>query len=143
MEQKTGETKCYFPNERVSDVVRDYQGNYWFSTLDDGIFICTSLDNSLLKRYNDPLLDNFTRMQAMPNREMLAGNTSGMMTRINLETGEAFEYRSDQQREIEFIRYDSRQGVVISNRGVFKPDQKKAVELLIMVRALHVTNSAT
>jgi ligand-binding sensor domain-containing protein len=128
--KETGETKCYFPNQRVSDVVRDYQGNYWFSTLDDGVFICTSLNNSLLKRYQDPLLDNFTRLQLLPNREIIAGNTSGMMTRINLETNQAFEYDLDQQREIEFIRYDTTANLVISNRGIFKPDQKKAVELV-------------
>ena len=128
--KETGETKCYFPNERVSDVVKDYQGNYWFSTLDNGVFICTSLYNSLLKIYNNPLLDNFTRLEALPNGEILAGNSQGLMAKINLEDRQTFEYNLVKLRETEFISYDSVAGVIISNRGVFKQDQKDPVELL-------------
>jgi ligand-binding sensor domain-containing protein len=128
--KSTGETKCFFPNERVSDVVKDYQGNYWFSTLDNGVFICTSLYNSVLKIYNDPLLDNFTRLQALPNGEILAGSSQGTMAKINLENRQTFAYNMGKMRETEFISYDTLAKIVISNRGIFQPDQKEPVELL-------------
>ncbi len=128
--KETGETQCYLPNERVSDVVKDYQGNYWFSTLDNGVFICTSLYNSLLKIYNDPLLDNFSRVQVLPNGEVMAGNSQGLMAKINLKNRQTLKYHLTKQREIEFISYDSISGMVISNRGVFKRDSKEPLERL-------------
>jgi hypothetical protein len=127
--KKTGETQCYFPNERVSDVAKDYQGNYWFSTLDNGVFFCTSLYNSLLKIYNDPLLDNFTHIQDLPDGQVLAGNTQGLMAKLNLESRQTFRYHLPLGNETEFISYDSVQKLVFSDRGVFKPDRKEPVEL--------------
>lgn len=128
--KETGETRCYLPSERVSDVVKDYQGNYWFSTLDNGVFICPSLENSLLKVYNDPLLDNFTRLLTLPNKEILTGNSQGNLAKINLETSEVLKYKVDKRREIEFIMYDSANKLIFSNRGVLKPDNKEPIEAL-------------
>jgi ligand-binding sensor domain-containing protein len=127
---ETGETKCFLPNERVSDVVRDYQGNYWFSTLDNGVFVCASLYNTLLKIYNNPLLDNFTKLQYLPNGDIVIGNSQGLLSKVNLETFENFRYNLVRDRETEFISYDTVKKVIISNRGVFKQDQKEPVEIM-------------
>lgn len=128
--KETGETKCYLPNERVSDVVRDYQGNYWFSTLDNGVFICPSLHNTLLKIYNDPLLDNFTKILTLPDGSLMAGNSQGLMTKFDLGTREHFHYDLTRLSEIEFINYDTTANIIFSNRGVFKQNRKEPVELL-------------
>ncbi|MEO7530560.1 MAG: histidine kinase [Sediminibacterium sp.] len=129
-DKETGETQCFFPNERVSDVVKDYQGNYWFSTLDNGVFVCSSLYNSLLKIYNDPMMDNLTRLQSLPNGEIVVGNSQGAMAKINLATGGVFKYKMEGEREIEFLTYDSLSKNIFSNRGVFKPDRQDPVELI-------------
>jgi ligand-binding sensor domain-containing protein len=128
--KETEEVKCYFPNERVTDVVKDYQGNYWFSTLDNGVFICSSLNNSLIKIYNSSLLDNFRRIRALPNGDILAGNSQGTMVRINLDTYETIKYDVEKQREVEFIFYDSVNKKIICNRGVFDPARRTPVEVL-------------
>ncbi len=127
-DKKTGITKCFFPNQRISDVVKDYQGNYWFSTLDNGVFICPSLDNTLMKIYNNPLFDNFKKLEILPNGELLAGNSQGLMAKINLESKQVFKYNLPRQRETEFITYDSVSDVIITNRGVFKQYRKDPVE---------------
>ena len=127
---ETGETKCYFPNERVSDVVKDYQGNYWVSTLDNGVFICSSLANTLIKIYDDPLLDNFTKLQSLPNGEILVGNSQGQMSKLNLNDRQVFNYNLLKMRETEFISYDTSYQLIFNNRGVFKQDQKEPLELL-------------
>lgn len=127
--KETGETNCFLPNERVSDVVKDYQGNYWFSTLDDGVFVCSSLYNTLLKIYDNPLSDNFTRLAGLPNGEVLAGNSQGLISKLNLENRQSFLYNLIKLRETEFIQYDTTAKVIFTNRGVFKQDQKKAVEV--------------
>ena len=127
---ETGETKCYLPNERVSDVVKDYQGNYWISTLDNGIFVCPSLANTLIKIYENPLLDNFTKLQALPNGEILAGNSQGLMSKLNLDDRQVFHYDLVKMRETEFISYDTSAKLIFSNRGVFKQDSKTPVEIM-------------
>lgn len=127
---ETGETKCYLPNERVSDVVKDYQGNYWISTLDNGVFVCSSLANTLIKIYDNPLLDNFTRLQSLPNGEILAGSSQGLMSKLNLDDRGVFHYDLFKMREMEFIAYDTTSQLIFSNRGVFKQDEKEPVELM-------------
>ncbi|MDP1810670.1 MAG: histidine kinase [Sediminibacterium sp.] len=127
-DKKTGRTNCFFPNQRVSDVIKDYQGNYWFSTLDNGVFICPSLDNTLMKIYNDPLFDNFKKLEILPNGELLAGNSQGLMAKLNLESKQVFKYDLSKQRETEFITYDTASRVIITNRGVFKQNRKAPVE---------------
>ena len=128
--KETGEVKCFLPNERVTDVVKDYQGNYWFSTLDNGVFVCSSLYNTLIKIYEDPLSDNFTKLQGLPNGEVLTGNSLGLMAKLNLLNRETFAYNLSKLRETEFIQYDTTAKLIISNRGVFKQDEKEPVELL-------------
>ncbi len=127
---ETGETKCYLPNERVSDVVKDYQGNYWISTLDNGIFECSSLANTLIKIYDNPLLDNFTRLQSLPDGQILAGNSQGLLSKLNLEDRQVFHYDLFKKREMEFITYDTSSGLIFTNRGVFKPNERTPVELM-------------
>ncbi|MDE3253479.1 MAG: hypothetical protein KGO92_11775, partial [Bacteroidota bacterium] len=127
--KETGETQCILPNQRVSDVARDYQGNYWFSTLDNGIFVCSSLDNIVIQVFKDPALDNFSKITSLPNGDILAGNFQGTMSKLNPVTGKTHIYDLDKLRETEFIFYDSLEKVIITNRGVFKPDEKKPVEL--------------
>lgn len=126
----TGEAKCFLPGERVSDVVKDYQGNYWFSTLDNGVFVCSSLNNSFLRVYKDPLMDNFTRIAALPGNQLVVGNSQGLLSKIDLSNQSVFQYDLIRLRETEFILYDTAGHLVISNRGVLRPNEKKPVELI-------------
>ncbi|MES2331590.1 MAG: histidine kinase [Bacteroidota bacterium] len=128
--KETGETQCYLPDQRVTDVVKDYQGNYWFSTLDNGVFVCSSLYNTLLKLYDGPLQNNLTRLLALPNGEIVTGNSQGSMAKLNLLTGHVLKYQMDWERETEFLAYDSISKNIFSNRGVFKPDRKEPVEFI-------------
>jgi ligand-binding sensor domain-containing protein len=125
---ETGETVCYLPNERVSDIVMDYQGNYWISTLDNGVFLCPSLHNTLIKIYNNPFLDNMNRVKALPNKEVLLGNNHGLLTQVNLDKKTVFTYDLKRWIEMTFIYYDTIDNVIICNRGVFRPGQKDRID---------------
>jgi ligand-binding sensor domain-containing protein len=127
---ETGETICYLPNERVSDIVMDYQGNYWISTLDNGMFLCPSLHNTLIKIYNNPFLDNMNRVKALPSKEVLLGNNQGLLTQVNLDKKTVFTYDLKRWIEMTFIYYDSIDNVIICNRGVFRPGQKDRIDSL-------------
>jgi hypothetical protein len=122
---KTGRTTCYLPGERVSDVVKDYQGNVWFSTLDNGIFICPSLGNTLYKIYKDPLLDNFTKVEALPSGNIVAGNSQGLLARFNYKDQSVFRYGMRKGRETEFIKYDTLDKIIITNRGTLNENRRQ------------------
>lgn len=124
----TGETVCYLPNERVSDIVTDYQGNYWISTLDNGMFLCPSLYNTLIKIYQNPFLDNLNRIKALPSKELLVGNNQGLLAQVDLNKKTVFNYELKRWIEMSFIYYDSIDNVIISNRGVFRPGQKNRID---------------
>jgi len=127
--RENGKTTCYLPRERVSDIVTDYQGNYWISTLDNGIFVCASLYNTLFKVYDDPLLNNISKLAVLPDGDIITGNSQGMLSRANLEKGTRLVYNITRHLETEFINYDPKDDVFISTRGVFKPAQRNALEL--------------
>jgi ligand-binding sensor domain-containing protein len=45
LDNATGKTNLVFPVQNVTDVVQDYQGNYWISSLHEGLWFCPSLQN--------------------------------------------------------------------------------------------------
>ncbi|HVZ24737.1 MAG TPA: histidine kinase, partial [Sediminibacterium sp.] len=126
----TGKTEPYLAGERIADVVRDYQGNYWFGSLDNGLYNCPSLQTALWRIYRLPLLDNFTHIAALPGGEIVAGNSQGLMVQVNFEKNRVTHFQLSNSRETEFIRYDSISGNIFSNRGVFRPGQSHVLEIM-------------
>lgn len=126
---ETGETEWILPNQRVTDVVKDYQGNYWISTLDNGIFICPSLNNTLINLFADPQLDNYSKVEVLPSGEVLAGNTRGQLVKYSGSTGNITHYHVDKGGEIEFIKYDSTQKIIFFNRGVVKNEGSEPIDI--------------
>jgi len=37
-------TNWLFPNEGISDIIQDHEGNYWFSSLDNGLYFVPNID---------------------------------------------------------------------------------------------------
>lgn len=126
----TGKTIQYLADERISDVVRDYQGNYWFGSLDNGLYNCPSLQTVLWRIYQAPLMDNFTHITALPNDEIIAGNSQGLIAQVNFDKNRVMQFRLPKNRETEFIWYDSVSGNIICNRGVLRPGQPNAIEMM-------------
>jgi hypothetical protein len=126
----TGKTIPYLAGDRISDVVRDYQGNYWFGSLDNGLYSCPNLQTALWRIYRQPLLDNFTHIAALPDGEVVAGNSQGLMAQVNFDENHVMQFQLSKSRETEFIWYDSISGNIFSNRGVFRPGQPRAAEIL-------------
>ncbi len=126
---ETGETEWILPNQRVTDVVKDYQGNYWISTLDNGVFICPSLNNTLINMFGNPLLDNYSKVEVLPSGDVFAGNTRGQLAKYSGSTGGITNYHVDKGGEIEFIKYDSTQNIIFFNRGVVKNEGSQPIDV--------------
>lgn len=68
----------YFLNEKVSDILQDREGNYWFSTLQNGLFIIPNTSLVSFTTNNSPLTDNnITALRAASNNDLLIGTYSG------------------------------------------------------------------
>lgn len=78
--------QTYFPGEKISDIVVDREGNFWFSTLQNGIFIVPNMHLSSITEFNSPLKDNhITALKAIAPGKVLIGTYSGDIYKYTLE----------------------------------------------------------
>ncbi|MCX7550376.1 histidine kinase [Xanthomarina sp. F2636L] len=72
-----------FSNESVTDVLVDFNKNYWFSTLDNGVFVSSNLN---IRRLNlDQAKDKITAVCALNNNQFLLGTNNGKLMFYNTE----------------------------------------------------------
>lgn len=115
----SGKTKLFFPSQSITDVVKDYQGNYWVSTLDNGLFVCPSLNNKLYTINPGFGFDNISRVTTISNDTIVTGTAKGMLTAFNLKNEKRMHYQLPIATEIQFITYDSIDKKIFTNRGIF------------------------
>ncbi len=74
----------YFPKEKISDIIVDKEGTYWFTTLQNGIFLIPHLELRLINNTNPALTDNnITAINKKTNGEVLFGTYSGNIFSLN------------------------------------------------------------
>lgn len=79
--------QLFFPGKSVSDVLLDKEGNYWFSTLQDGIFVVPSTDVWIYTAGNSQLADTRIKQLAKDERNNLyIGYQNGQISRYNFKT---------------------------------------------------------
>ncbi|MDP1842828.1 MAG: histidine kinase, partial [Sediminibacterium sp.] len=125
---KTGKTNLYFPDQSITDIVKDYQGNYWVSTLDNGLFVCPSLENKLYKMHLGEM-DNITAITPLNNHQVITGSSKGLLTSFDVNENTVFQYNLSEAREIEFIHYDTLSKYIFTNRGIIKSGEKNPFEI--------------
>ncbi|MCW5908700.1 MAG: histidine kinase [Chitinophagales bacterium] len=76
-----------FPGKSISDVICDREGNYWFSTLQDGIFVVPSLDVQVYTSENSPLADTrVKRLETDGEGNLFIGYQNGKLSRFNIHS---------------------------------------------------------
>lgn len=115
---QTGSTRLVFPDQSITDIVKDYQGNYWVSTLDNGLFVCPSLNNKLYTLNPGSGFDNISKVTIINKDTIVVGSTKGMLTRFNIKTENRLHYKLPIATEIQFIQYDSTDKNIFTNRGI-------------------------
>lgn len=115
---ETGNTRLIFPNQSITDIVRDYQGNYWISTLDYGLFVCPSLNNKLYSINPGSGFDNLAKVTTINKDTVVVGSTKGLLTTFNIQNENKLHYKLPIATEIQFITYDSVDKVIFTNRGI-------------------------
>ncbi len=79
--------QLFFPGKSVSDVLLDKEGNYWFSTLQDGIFVVPSTDVWIYTAGNSQLADTRIKQLAKDEKDNLyIGYQNGQVSRYSYQT---------------------------------------------------------
>lgn len=79
-----------FKDKSISKVLLDKEGNYWFSTLQDGIYVVPGTDVWIYTSANSALAD--TRVKQLTrdeNGNLYIGYQNGQVTRYHLQSGKA------------------------------------------------------
>lgn len=119
---------------RISDVITDHEGNYWVSTLDEGIYFIPNLFINLFDFNSNIKLSeiNYLRITEIEKNKLLVGTNYGQVYEIDDSGNLLLEYFSDRSYPIEFIYYHKPTKRILTSQGIFKrnePQIKKKIYL--------------
>lgn len=127
------EQRTFFPDQRVSDVLCDREENYWFTTLDNGIFIMPSLDIAQYgKEFFGEEQTNVISSAKGKNGEILLGHSDGTVSSFN-RTSETsatvLQAKKGIHRSAEKLVFDD--GRLLASRGLLSiKKNNKSVDVL-------------
>lgn len=136
---KKGNTKLIFNKGRVSAVVKDYQGNYWISTLDKGLFKISNLNTQLIISSADNDLPK--KIIKLPNKHFVIGYTSGKIIEIDKKGRLVKAYKSTSNNEIEFLFFDSLNNKLYSDAGIFSNETGNCILEYDFGKSLDINNN--
>jgi signal transduction histidine kinase len=99
---------CFFKNYSVSNAIMDKEGNYWFSTLDNGVFFVPNL-NSRLYKYDNLFI---TSLHANKDKDYLYAATSrGGLLQFDFKANQFTPtYQSNQPHDVNQVYVDDANG---------------------------------
>lgn len=79
--------QLFFADKSISDVLLDKEGNYWFSTLHDGIFVVPSLEVQVYTDGNSILEDTrIGKLEKDDKGNLFIGYHNGRVSRFHIQT---------------------------------------------------------
>ncbi len=94
--------------KNVSNILQDFEGNYWVTTLQNGIFIIPNLQIIKYDSNNSGLIENnLTALNGYNKNELLIGSYSGKLFHLDLITRHFFEIKLPKELKtvsVKFIR---------------------------------------
>lgn len=85
--------KLIFPEEKISDMLIDREGSYWFSSLQNGVMVIPSIDLNIYNSRNSLLKDdNISTLKISGKNELILGTYKGDLFRFNCITGNINSY---------------------------------------------------
>jgi ligand-binding sensor domain-containing protein len=127
-------------NRRISDVIEDFQGNIWISTLDEGLFLLPSIDLKYhdvdsKQEHRTPV--NLLHIEHGPENTFFVGSSLGQIIwyRANGQVIQTFE--TGYNNEIEFLYYDETQQTLLHTFGVIDLKSKKIAQSVILGKCIY------
>ena len=117
----------FLQGKRISDIVKDNEGNHWVSTLDNGLFFMPNLKlkSLAIKEIDEQKKPNFSRVKIAKNGHFFVATSTGSVFEFDEKGNQILKYRSENKTEIEFIT--SFKDLIITSAGVFKIGNAKPI----------------
>lgn len=94
---------CFFKTNSISKVIKDREGNYWFSTLNKGIIVIPEI-NTRLYRYKDEAITSLST----DGKNIIIGTVNNNILHFSEQTNNFFYHnKGNSNSEIVNIFYDS------------------------------------
>lgn len=126
----------FFAKDRISDIITDYQGHIWISSLDNGLYCIPSLDiHTLLatEKYN---------VVTSSNNRLLAANTQGTVIEIEGNQGKVkAQYTSAVKTKINFVYFDTLYKKIYTSTSIFDVKTKKISKDIGFVRDIAIDDN--
>ncbi|MFD2561687.1 sensor histidine kinase [Aquimarina rubra] len=106
----------YFKNKVITKVLRDSEGNYWCTSLRNGVFV---IPNIYIENYELPQnLSNITSMEVVKSTHLLCGTHNGNLIDIDISTSKVNIVKLEYDQKVSSILDDSyNDQVYISQQG--------------------------
>ena len=126
LDKKKAENE-FLKGKRVSDIVRDNEGNHWISTLDNGLFFMPnkSLKNLSIQQIDEQKKPNFSRVKIAKNGHFFVATSTGCVYEFNEKGVQILRYQSENNLEIEFITLHN--DLILTSAAIFKVGNPKPI----------------
>lgn len=113
--------------QKVSNMLHDREGNYWFTTLEHGLFVIPFMEVQKINSTNSDLKeDNFTAITKLPNGNLLAGSYTGELYEISQSDKKNKSVYSDSKEKfITVKKIRETKDYLLVSRGRFTIIEKK------------------
>lgn len=131
-----------FKNNVITNIIKDKNNNYWFTTLRDGIYI---LPNINVNFYKATANDNISALEKINDNEFIYGTTKGEVFLKNIKSKKRIKLPFSFKNKIFKIRYNKFNNIIIStkkNAYLFNLE-KKAINNIhpYIIRGLGLANA--
>ncbi|WP_440069370.1 histidine kinase [Tenacibaculum discolor] len=113
---KVNNTKQIFKDYHITDVLKDYENNYWLTTLQNGIFVVPSLE--ITKKSFLEIKEDIISIETIGNSRLLLGTQNGNLIDYNTKGNDYKIISLSNQRPVNRIKYNKNlQKAYISTNG--------------------------
>lgn len=120
--------KCFFESNSISSVLKDREGNYWFCTLNNGVFFVSDIDVNIFTFQNEMI----TSINSYIGKDdLLLGTSKNAILSFDTKTfQQKLIHRENTNHEVLAIRYDSINNNILfcSDKVIFLHNGKKLKE---------------
>jgi hypothetical protein len=109
-------SQLYFSKTRITDIVQDFQGGYWVSSVDRGLFYIPNIETRAI-RISDY---NIYRISVGPDNTFFFGTGNGEIFQFDFHGKFINQFKTNFISEVEFIYFDDKFNRLITSHGVFE-----------------------
>lgn len=119
-EQQKSIKNGFLKNNRISDIAQDKEGNYWISSLDNGLYLMPSQQIKSLTFQNTSNTEkvSYNRIRKGNNKHLYVGTSNGQVIEFDENGNQVLVYKAFSNQEIEFVTLYN--NLIITSLCVFK-----------------------